>query len=63
MLLYTTYNQDLALGHRDGDLTTLAIADVIDITPTDAKTVHWAVKATSMHRVMKNCESKGVASN
>ena len=35
-VLYTTYNQDLALGHRDGDLTTLVIADVIDITPTDA---------------------------
>ena len=64
-VLYTTYNQDLALGHRDGDLTTLAIADVIDITPTDAKTVHWApgLKATGTHRVMKNCESKGVAGN
>ena len=64
-VLYTTYNQDLALGHLDGDLTTLAIADVIDITPTDTKTVHWApgVKTTNTYRVMKNCESKGVASN
>ena len=35
-VLYTTYNQDLALGHRDGDLTKLAITDVIDINPTDA---------------------------
>ena len=64
-VLYTTYNQDLALGHCDGDLTTLAIADVIDITPTDAKTVHWApgVKTTSNRRVTKSCESKGVAGN
>ena len=35
-VLYTTYNQDLALGYRDGDLTKLAITDVIDINPTDA---------------------------
>ena len=64
-MLYTTYNQDLALGHRGGDLTTLAIADVIDITPTDAKTVHWApgVKTTSQHRVSKNRGSKIVAGN
>ena len=64
-VLYTTYNQDLALGHCDGDLTTLAIADVIDITPTDAKMVHWApgVKTTSNHRVSKNREGKGVAGN
>ena len=54
-VLYTTYNQDLALGHCDSDLSTLAIADVIDITPTRAKTVHWApgVKTTDTHRVMK----------
>ena len=64
-VLYTTYNQDLALGHRGGDLTTLAIADVIDTTPAGAKTVRWApgVKTTSTHRVVKSCESKGVAGN